>query len=80
MTTTNKSFLQFRDAGTSPSGRTGIFHVHNLSGMYLGEIRWHAPWRRYVFATYGDLLFDAQCMAEITTKILELMTERARRR
>lgn len=31
----------------------------------LGEIRWHAPWRRYVFAPDRDRVFDPECLREI---------------
>jgi len=58
------SFLTFTDAGTSPSGKTRLWHVSSKSGV-LGTIHWLGTWRRYVFAPGTRADFDAGCLREI---------------
>ena len=47
------------------------------AGLLLGEIRWYAPWRRYVFAPASATLFDADCLGEVRTFIGGRMREHA---
>jgi len=61
------NFLNFEHQGSSPSGKTQMWHVTNKSGIFLGIIRWHAAWRKYVFETavVGPFIFDHQCLTEL---------------
>ena len=58
-------YIIFRDAGRSPSGKTKITQVHNLTSIELGLVRWHGPWRRYVFYPSVETFFDADCLFTI---------------
>jgi hypothetical protein len=49
---------------------THTWSVWNGS-TYLGEIRWFAHWRRYVFYPDKDTLFDPGCLAELGAFCLE---------
>lgn len=46
--------------------KTDIYGVDGPSAS-LGEVRWHAPWRRYVFHPYPSTLYDPLCMESIAT-------------
>ncbi len=46
--------------------KTHIFAVVNKnSGTQLGEIRWYASWRCYVFLNSTDIILSAGCMEDI---------------
>lgn len=40
----------------------------------VGEIRWYAPWRRYVFYPRAACLFDQSCLDDISA-FLEIRME-----
>lgn len=74
---TMESFLDFRIHGESKSGLTSIFQVLSKKGnCLLGEIRWFAPWRRYVFEPVQNTTFDAQCLGEIQKFLQDEMERR----
>lgn len=68
--------LFFQDTGpVMPGARTRLFTVrHRVSNDFLGEVRWYAHWRQYVFMPV-NAIFDRHCLREIAdfceTKTLE---------
>ena len=69
--------LRIRLSGESPSGKTSLFYVENSrEGGRLGNIRWYAPWRRYVFYPEPDTLWDSSCLMEVMQFLNVLMAER----
>ena len=61
-----------------PTRKTKVFDVCSSTGsIRLGGIGWYATWRRYVFYSADDRLFDAACLCEITEFIIRLMTARS---
>ena len=54
----------------SKSGKTQIWllmtdaHVSDY-GDLLGEVRFHGPWRRYVFYPERDTLYEQDCLRKI---------------
>jgi hypothetical protein len=56
--------LSFRNVATSPSRKTKIWSVY-CANLYLGEIKWYAPWRQYCFAPIPYSLFDHSCLMEL---------------
>ena len=58
------SFLNIKENGSSPSGKTKRWNVSSETGPTLGDIRWFAPWRKYVFQS-ALALFDEACLTEI---------------
>lgn len=59
-------YLNFPLFGPSPSGKTSVWGVQAKSGTELGEIRWHGPWRKYVFRTVNShSLFDGNCLRDV---------------
>jgi len=67
------SYLKFIGPRNSASGLTKIFDVISGSAT-LGEIRWYAPWRRYCFFTFGQIILDRGCMGEISVE-LDILNE-----
>jgi hypothetical protein len=66
------SYLTFHETGTSPSGKTKIWDVTNANGEVLGRVLWKASWRKYTFCSIAAT-FDASCLQEITTFLLNQM-------
>lgn len=60
-------FLEFRPAKVRPGIKTKWWTVWSKSGSLLGNIRFHSPWRKYVFHPDGDTMFDASCMRDIVS-------------
>jgi hypothetical protein len=60
--------LDIKNERPSESGKTLIWDVFN-SGVWLGVIRWYAPWRTYCFYPLPDRVFDQSCLREIATKL-----------
>ena len=61
--------------------KTKQFIVQNkLSDFILGHVKWYAPWRKYCFLTYGSIVFDAGCLANIQDFLNKLMAARVHRR
>lgn len=60
------SYLNFVLHGTTASGLTNKWRVHNINDdrNILGWVAWYGPWRKYVFNA-GGALFDAKCLREI---------------
>lgn len=71
-------YLRFIDRGPSASGKTRLFEVRNTSGLLLGNVKWHGPWRRYIYAPsfQYDFIYDAGCLREIAVFIDEQMEAR----
>ena len=72
----SKSYLVFRDVGTSTSGKTRRVLIENTSDEILGGIEWRAGWRRYIFVPRaGALVFDAACLHEIGNELSDMMAD-----
>ena len=71
-----RSHIVFEDRGRSPSGKTRRLVVLNTERTSLGYIQWVTGWRRYCFFPTGQPYFDAGCLGEIASKLIELMEER----
>lgn len=76
------TLLTFVDAGNSTSGKTRRWYVQNGTGTrVLGHVQWFAAWRRYVFYPLAETLFDAACLGELRTFLLdETTTHKAAKR
>lgn len=47
--------------------------VSQSSGVKLGEIRWHSPWRQYCFFPSSETIFNVECMNDIVDRIETIM-------
>lgn len=68
--------LKFECVGKTKSGLTNIYEVQNGWDEFLGEIKWYANWRRYLFFPDAECKFDAICLKKIADFCSNLMEER----
>lgn len=57
-------FINFVEVGTSASGKTKVWNVVNIKNpddTGIGFIRWHGPWRKYVYEC-GISFYDWECL------------------
>lgn len=65
-------FITIKLTATKP--KTNVYEVCNKkNGYYLGEIKWHGPWRQYCFFPDGGTLYERKCLKAIVDFIDELM-------
>lgn len=68
-------YIEFVLFGKKP--KTEVYVVNNIkSGCMLGMIRWHGPWRQYIFSPVAETIFNMDCMRYIIDFIKELMEAR----
>jgi len=68
-------YFEFQEM--SKSGKTERYTVRSKQGnLYIGEVRWNAPWRKYAFFPYNDTLYEQDCLRDIAKLLDELMQER----
>ncbi len=68
------TYISFRMAGQSPSGKTAIWLVTAKGGDWLGEVRWFSRWRKYSFFPYPSTVFETTCLSELA----EFLKDRTR--
>jgi len=73
-----KSRLRFVE-GITPKKVTKEWSVYS-GDVFLGEIKWYAPWRRYVFYTSPGTLYDASCLFELSMFCWDQTAARKRQR
>ena len=70
-------YININEIGQSLTGKTKIFMVvTNNDGIELGHIKWHAPWRQYIFRPETNTIFEKTCLADITHFLEAQMKER----
>jgi hypothetical protein len=73
------SFIKFIPMGTSPSGKTSVWHVVNLMRPeepdQIGVIKWHGAWRKYVYHSPGESFYDWECLRLIADFIQQKTLE-----
>lgn len=58
-------FLQLVEQPEQRTGKTKVFSVINYARTFLGTVKWHSPWRRYVFLPAESTLFDPECLHDM---------------
>lgn len=73
-----EQFIEFREAGSTPSGLTKIWHVINTTrpdDEYIGYVSWSGAWRKYVYHSPNDSYYDWECLRLIANFIEEKTAE-----
>jgi hypothetical protein len=66
-------YLRF-SRSPAPARKTMVwFVISQSSDVKLGEIKWHSPWRQYVFFPAPETLFNTDCLVVIADRIETLM-------
>lgn len=64
-------YIEIREAGKSKSGVTRIWSIWNTrANEEIGFIRWHGPWRGYVFEAYDAGYYDEKCLKQVADFII----------
>ena len=59
------------------TGKTEIYKVVSKeSAFLLGHIKWHGPWRQYVFFPQAETIFEKTCLEDIKIFLIDLMSIR----
>lgn len=65
----DREWVAFHPAGTSPSGKTKVWRASGSGGEddTIGWVKWSGAWRQYVFFTGAEshITFAASCMRQI---------------
>ena len=77
-------YIDIVEDGVSASGKTKIWQIFNKhTGENIGCIRWHGPWRGYVYEAppSGNIsyIYDAKCLAQISEFITAVNADHKRR-
>lgn len=72
----HSTFIEINWVGLSSTGRTKIFEVVNTKNKddTPGIIRWHGPWRSYVYEC-DPSFYDAKCLRQISDFIIAANAE-----
>src|SRR5271166_3300384 len=63
-------WIEFHEHPRPAPIKTKLWYVVTKDrGSYLGEIRWHSPWRKYVFYPSETSLFEEDCLRDIAAFI-----------
>ena len=64
-------YLEFIEL--KPKPKTRVFSCRNkMSGDSLGEIKWYPPFRKYAYFSNVDIVYDRNCLEDITNFIDKL--------
>jgi len=69
-----KSYLVFKKENIE-GRKTPIVKIYNKSDEYLGIIYFYPAWRKYVFQSANDIIFDKGCLTDILNEINILQDE-----
>lgn len=59
------------------TGKTKIFTCYNKEyGTELGTVKWYGPFRKYSFFPEANIVFETQCLKDISSFLDKLMLER----
>lgn len=55
---------------------TKVYEVLTKDEEFLGIIKWHGPWRKYIFFPDDKTMYDSNCMRMLAGFIDDMMEER----
>lgn len=58
-------FIRIQFNSKSESGKTNLWTVMSIQGVYLGNIKWFGAWRCYGFYPIAGTVFEKQCLKDI---------------
>jgi len=71
-------FINFMPIPIKVTRKTPIWHVMTKKGsVFLGEIKWYTPWRKFAFFPNTSTIFEEECLRDIAAHC-EYMTDIAK--
>lgn len=58
-----------------PNKKTYNYNIVNYQDLFIGEIKWHAQWRKYCFFPAPNTLWDEKCLNEINVFLNRITLE-----
>ena len=71
---TKYKYIHFHKAGETL--KTSIWSCYSNYDLHLGQVKWYAQWRQYVFYPTATTLYNKTCLDDISDFIKQLMEER----
>ena len=65
-------YLNFTIIGKKP--KTYIIGIETKYCILLGTLKWHGPWRQYVFEAEPNCIFNVGCMTDVI-KLTEVINK-----
>lgn len=63
-------FLQFTEiVDANQEKKTKTWAIQNYARVFLGHVKWHSPWRKYVWYPAEDTIFDPECLEDIAERL-----------
>ena len=62
-------YLDFEQVQPAAGAKMPTYRVTNKKGGYLGDLKFHGAWRRYVYHTLPHIILDGDCLREIAFKL-----------
>ena len=60
--------------------KTNVYDVVNISsGLPIGTIKWHGPWRQYCFWPEQKTVWNQECLKAVHKFIVNLMESRKKK-
>ena len=70
-------YIHFVEKQTDPGRKTKIWSCQNSrSGVELGEVRWHGPWRQYCYFPTVQAVYSEGCLEDVRDFIRKQMEAR----
>ena len=71
----NYTYVRFKEY--QDTGKTKKFYILSKENDdLLGEIKWYPSWRKYIFHTYNQCVFEQICLGDIIKFLDYLKKER----
>ena len=42
-----------------------VYRIYSKTKAQIGILSWYNPWKRYVFSSMPECVFDAQCLRDV---------------
>jgi hypothetical protein len=69
----DSKYLDFVPAPPKP--KTKVWQIWSKSGSYLGEVKYHAPWRQYCYLI-DEVVFSRSCLQDLVNFMEEHKDDR----
>lgn len=70
------NWLEFISIGIPAKRKMAVYNVRNqVANHHIGVIYWYGGFRKYVFEPSSEIIFDANCLREISAFLDDLMME-----